>query len=110
MQIPHILRLEVYELNLNSLCSPTSEHFSQLKTVYAPVMKPEIKPLQRKRSLFYTHALVFKEERINGPASADQGFLQPAKTAAICMAGHDGLHQLIMCGQSFMMSTLIISG
>jgi len=39
-----------------------------------------------------------------------KAFLQPAKTAAMCMACHDGFHQLITCGQSFMMSTLIISG
>ena len=107
MQIPHILRLEVYELNLNSLCSPTSEHFSQLKTVYSNEARNKA-PTKAEEP--FLRPLVLKEERINGPASADQGFLQPAKTAAICMAGHDGLHQLITCGQSFMTSTLIISG
>ena len=61
IQIPHILRLEVYELNLNGLCSPTSEHFSQLKTVYSNEARNKA-PTKAELGAFFTATCVKRRE------------------------------------------------
>ena len=56
-----------------------SDQFSRMKTAYSARNGA---PTKADRGAFSTPVCVKTEG--NGPASADQGFLQPTKTAAMC--------------------------